>query len=197
MEEALVQARTASHNRCASACSGADPAGQSVCQGGQGAQVGSGVVGGEVGGGDPVEVLWRTGPHAAQGVGELFGADVGRAAHQQPGAGADQCRVEGVGDRAGVGQGDARGTGVSAQEAVQVPSDGAPPPQQPRGEVLAGVEGDVAVALRDLGQGDANLTQRQLDGPDQGLAQQCGGVFGVVDRPERPADPADTAAWPG
>ncbi len=150
-------------------------------------QVGSGLVGGEVRVSDPVKLLGRTGPHAAPGIGEFFGADVGRAAGQQPGADADQGGVEGVGHRTEFGQGDARGAGVVAQEAVQVPSDGAPPPQQPLGEVLAGFEGSVAVALRDLSEGDTRLAKGQLDGPDQGVAQQCGGRSGRMTAPTLPS----------
>ncbi|MEU2027132.1 hypothetical protein ABZ565_34150 [Streptomyces sp. NPDC016469] len=118
------------------------------------------MVGGEVSVGDAVELLGRAGPHAAPGVGEFFDADVGRAARQQPGAGADQGGVEGVGHRAGFGQSDARGPGVSAKKAVQVPPDGASTAQELLGEALAGVEGGVAVAVRDLGRGDAGLAQR-------------------------------------
>lgn len=70
----------------------------------QGVQVGSSSVGGEVGGGDPVELLGRAGPRATPGISEFFRPDVGRAVGQQPGADADQGGVQGVGHLAGSGR---------------------------------------------------------------------------------------------
>jgi hypothetical protein len=79
---------------------------------------------------------------------------------------------------------------VGVQDGVQVPSHGAPSRQRLPGKVLAGFKSGVAVAPQDLGQGDARLAQRRLDGPDQGLAQQ----YGAATRALRP-DIVHRAAW--